>query len=50
VPVHPEQTYYPKIGSRVLPNGGMESAPLDRMIPELREVDEKLVSELLGDR
>jgi len=50
VPVHPEQTYYPKIGSRVLPNGGMESAPLDRMIPELREVDEKLVSDLLGDR
>ena len=50
VPVHPEQTYYPKIGSRVLPNGGMESAPLDRMMPELREVDEKLVSDLLGDR
>ena len=50
VPVHPEQTYYPKIGSRVLANGGMESSPLDRMLPDLGAVEEKLISELLGDR
>jgi acetolactate synthase-1/2/3 large subunit len=35
VPIHPEQTYYPKIASRVAVNGGMESAPLHLMTPEL---------------
>jgi len=34
VPVDPEQTYYPKISSRVLENGMMESAPLDQMSPD----------------
>jgi acetolactate synthase-1/2/3 large subunit len=31
----PEQTYYPKIASRVAANGGMESAPIHSMTPEL---------------
>jgi len=31
----PEQTYFPKIASRVASNGGMESAPLHSMTPEL---------------
>jgi acetolactate synthase-1/2/3 large subunit len=31
----PEQTYFPKIASRVAANGGMESAPLHSMSPEL---------------
>jgi acetolactate synthase-1/2/3 large subunit len=35
VPVHPEQTYYPKISSQVTPSGGMMSAPLHMMTPEI---------------
>lgn len=35
VRVDPEQTYYPKISSRVLLDGGMESNPLHLMTPEL---------------
>ncbi|MDP7259203.1 MAG: thiamine pyrophosphate-binding protein [Acidimicrobiales bacterium] len=35
VHVHPEQTYFPKITSRVLPDGGMESNPLHVMDPPL---------------
>lgn len=35
VPIHPEQTYYPKISSRVTVSGSMESAPLHQMSPEL---------------
>ena len=35
VPVHPEQTYYPKISSQVTPSGGMMSAPLHQMTPEI---------------
>lgn len=35
VPVDPEQTYYPKITSRVTPTGGMESRPLHLMSPDL---------------
>jgi acetolactate synthase-1/2/3 large subunit len=35
VPIHPEQTYYPKITSRVMPDGKMESNPLHLMTPEL---------------
>ena len=34
-PVHPEQTYYPKISSQVTPSGGMMSAPLHLMTPEI---------------
>ena len=35
VPVHPEQTYFPKISSQVTPSGGMMSAPLHMMTPEI---------------
>jgi len=35
VPVHPEQTYFPKISSRVTSTGSMESAPLHEMTPPL---------------
>ena len=34
VPIHPEQTYFPKISSQVTPSGGMMSAPLHLMTPE----------------
>jgi len=35
VPIHPEQTYYPKITSKLMPDGKMESNPLHLMTPEL---------------
>ena len=35
VPIHPEQTYFPKISSQLTPTGGMESAPLHKMSPPL---------------
>ncbi len=35
VPVDPEQTYYPKITSRIMANGGMQSNPLHLMTPAL---------------
>jgi acetolactate synthase I/II/III large subunit len=37
VPIDPEQTYFPKITSRVTEDGSMESNPLHRMSPELSE-------------
>jgi acetolactate synthase-1/2/3 large subunit len=35
VPLHPEQTYFPKITSRISESGGMESSPLHLMSPDL---------------
>lgn len=35
VPLHPEQTYFPKITSRISASGGMESNPLHMMTPSL---------------
>lgn len=35
VPVDPEQTYFPKISSRITENGSMASNPIDRMSPEI---------------
>jgi acetolactate synthase-1/2/3 large subunit len=37
VPTDPEQTYFPKISSRVTSSGSMESAPLHLMTPELAD-------------
>jgi acetolactate synthase I/II/III large subunit len=37
VPIDPEQTYFPKITSSVLPDGKMQSNPLHLMTPELSE-------------
>jgi acetolactate synthase-1/2/3 large subunit len=36
VPIDPEQTYYPKITSRVTQTGSMESNPLHLMTPDLQ--------------
>ena len=35
VPIDPEQTYFPKISSRITPDGSMESSPLHLMTPAL---------------
>ena len=35
VPIDPEQTYFPKITSRITATGSMESNPIDRMSPEI---------------
>ena len=35
VPIDPEQTYFPKITSRITSEGSMESNPIDRMSPEI---------------
>lgn len=37
-----DQTYLPKIDSRVLPNGGMESNPLHIMSPEISDAQSEL--------
>jgi acetolactate synthase-1/2/3 large subunit len=37
IPIDPDQTYFPKISSRVTPSGSMESAPLHLMSPDLPE-------------
>ena len=37
VDVDPEQTYFPKVTSRVREDGGMESNPIHRMSPDLPE-------------
>jgi acetolactate synthase-1/2/3 large subunit len=37
VPIHPEQTYFPKISSQVTASGSMESAPLHKMSPPLAD-------------
>lgn len=37
VPVDPEQTYFPKITSRITENGSMESNPLHKMTPDLAD-------------
>ncbi|MGN6527481.1 MAG: thiamine pyrophosphate-binding protein [Burkholderiaceae bacterium] len=35
VNIDPEQTYFPKISSRITATGSMESNPIDRMTPEI---------------
>ncbi len=40
VPIDPEQTYFPKISSRVTASGSMESNPIDRMSPEIDYLSE----------
>lgn len=43
VPIDPLQTYWPKISSRIVEGGGMESNPLHQMSPDLpRELEEKV--------
>jgi acetolactate synthase-1/2/3 large subunit len=44
VSIDPEQTYFPKITSRITETGSMESNPLHQMTPDLNEVLYKKVS------
>ncbi|GAC1307992.1 MAG: acetolactate synthase large subunit [Vulcanimicrobiaceae bacterium] len=48
VPIDPEQTYYPKISSRVTATGGMESAPLHEMTPALPDDVRAAVMRYIG--
>lgn len=48
VPVDPDQTYFPKISSRVRADGGMESNPLHLMSPDLPPEVAKQVFTYLG--
>jgi acetolactate synthase-1/2/3 large subunit len=43
VPLDPEQSFFPKISSRVRPDGGMESNPLHLMSPEIDPELEKVL-------
>ena len=47
VSVDPEQTYFPKITSRITENGSMESNPLHKMTPDLSEEQYLKVSKYL---
>ena len=47
VPLHPEQSYFPKITSRINPSGGMESNPLHLMTPDLSDETKKLVMKFI---
>ena len=49
VPIDPEQTYYPKINSRVTETGTMESSPLHIMFPPLNEEVANLVMPYLRE-
>jgi acetolactate synthase I/II/III large subunit len=48
VPIDPEQTYFPKITSRMTADGSMESNPLHRMSPDLPEDVAARVTRHLG--
>jgi acetolactate synthase-1/2/3 large subunit len=47
VPVDPEQTYFPKITSRITESGSMESNPLHQMTPDLSDAQYLKVSKYL---
>ena len=47
VAIDPEQTYFPKISSRITETGTMESNPIDRMTPDLDYADEFLLPDNL---
>jgi acetolactate synthase-1/2/3 large subunit len=50
VKIDPEQTYYPKITSRILPTGAMTSNPLHLMTPDLSSSQIELYLPYLRDR
>jgi acetolactate synthase-1/2/3 large subunit len=50
VPIDPEQTYFPKISSRVRADGGMESNPLHEMSPALAPEVAKRVRQHLPEQ
>ena len=47
VHIDPQQTYFPKISSRVTESGSMESNPLHRMTPDLDEATAEFVLQYL---
>jgi acetolactate synthase-1/2/3 large subunit len=47
IPTDPEQTFYPKIQSRISKEKGMESNPIHRMTPDLPEAEFNLVTPFL---
>ena len=49
VPVDPQQTYFPKITSRMTPEGAMVSNPLHRMSPDLEDAVFAKVGRWLGE-
>ena len=49
VPVHPEQTFFPKISSRITEDGSMESNPLHSMSPELPKALHDRILTFMGD-
>ena len=49
VEIDPEQTYFPKISSKVLKNGSMKSNPIDKMSPELPSELNYYVTNFLTD-
>lgn len=49
VPIDPDQTYLPKIASRVLPDGSMKSNPLHRMEPPVSDEIGQYVFRYLND-
>jgi hypothetical protein len=48
VPLDPEQTFFPKISSRVKADGGMESNPLHLMSPELGDEESRVLMRYLN--
>jgi acetolactate synthase-1/2/3 large subunit len=50
VKIDPEQTYYPKISSRILPSGAMASNPLHLMTPDLSSEEIECFLPHLKDR
>lgn len=47
VEIDPEQTYFPKISSRITETGTMESNPIDRMTPDLEYAEEFILPDSL---
>jgi acetolactate synthase-1/2/3 large subunit len=50
VSVDPEQTYFPKISSRVLPDGSMASSPLEEMTPALDDATRHAIERMRLER
>jgi acetolactate synthase-1/2/3 large subunit len=46
VPIDPEQTYYPKITSKIQKSGYIISNPLDEMTPALKKEHKNIINRL----
>ena len=49
IPIDPDQTYFPKITSRITKDGSMESNPLHEMTPEVTNEERKKYMQFIGD-